>query len=153
MEKQFLTIALFIMLLPLLGSLVAGLLGKTIGRRATHTVAILLVGISFLLSCYLFATITLLGYPTVEGVFYNWVTSGAFHFDVAILLDRLSATMIFIVTFVSLAVHVYTVGYMADDPGYERFFSYVSLFTFAMLTLVLANNFLFMFWLQKNGLT
>jgi NADH-quinone oxidoreductase subunit L len=77
---------------------------------------------------------------------YNWIQTGAYHFDVAVLLDHLSVTMAFIVTFVSFMVHIYTIGYMADDPGYQRFFSYVSLFTFAMLTLVLANNFLLMFF-------
>jgi len=97
------------------------LIGKKLGRSATHNILIILIGISFLLSCYLFANIAILGLPAQEGVLYTWVSSGAFHFDVALLLDRLSATMIFIVTFISLAVHVYTVGYMADDPGYERF--------------------------------
>ena len=146
MELNFLTIALTVMLLPLAGSLIAGLFGHVIGRRATHWVTISLMGASFLLSSYLFTSIVLLGQPEQEGVLYQWVSSGSFHFDVALLLDRLSAVMIFIVTFVSLMVHIYTVGYMADDPGYQRFFSYVSLFTFAMLTLVLANNFLLMFF-------
>jgi NADH-quinone oxidoreductase subunit L len=145
-EKHFLSIALIIMLLPLAGSLVAGLLGKKIGRSATHWITVSLVGISFLLASYLFAAIVFLGYPAQDGVVYTWVNSGAFHFDVALLLDRLSATMIFIVTFVSFMVHIYTIGYMADDPGYQRFFSYVSLFTFAMLALVLADNFLLMFF-------
>lgn len=146
MEKHFLSIALIIMLLPLAGSLVAGLIGKKIGRSATHWVTVSLVGMAFALSSYLFAAIVLLGYPAQEGVIYTWVHSGSINFDVALLLDRLSATMIFIVTFVSFMVHIYTIGYMADDPGYERFFSYVSLFTFSMLTLVLANNFLLMFF-------
>lgn len=134
------------MLLPLLGSIIAGLLGKVIGRRATHWVAVSLVGISFLLSCYLFAVIVLKGHPAVDGVVYNWIKSGAFQFDVALLIDRLSATMIVIVLFISLMVHIYTIGYMADDPGYQRFFSYVSLFTFSMLALVLADNFLLLFF-------
>ncbi len=146
MEKHFLSIALITMLLPLMGSLIAGLLGNVIGRRATHWVVVPLVGVAFALASYLFAMIVILGYPAEEGVVYNWITSGAFHFDVALLIDRLSATMIFIVTFVSFMVHIYTMGYMADDPGYQRFFSYVSLFTFAMLALVLGNNFLMMFF-------
>jgi len=145
-EKHFLSIALIIMLLPLAGSLIAGLIGKKIGNRATHWIVVSLVGASFVLASYLFAMIVLLGYPAQDGVVYTWVNSGAFHFDVALLLDRLSALMIFIVTFISFMVHIYTIGYMADDPGYERFFSYVSLFTFAMLTLVLADNFLLMFF-------
>lgn len=134
------------MLLPLAGSLIAGLLGKKIGRTATHWITVSLVGLSFVLASYLFAAIVILGYPAQDGVIYNWISSGSFHFDVALLLDRLSATMVFIVTFVSLMVHIYTIGYMADDPGYQRFFSYVSLFTFAMLSLVLADNFLLMFF-------
>lgn len=146
MENHLLSIAVSVMLLPLAGSLIAGLFGKKIGRSATHWITIVLVAISFLLSSYLFAVIVIKGHPIVEGVLYNWVTTGPFSFDVAILLDRLSAVMIFIVTFVSLMVHIYTVGYMTDDPGYTRFFSYVSLFTFSMLTLVLANNFLLMFF-------
>ncbi len=146
MEKHFLSIALTLMLLPLIGSIIAGLIGKKIGRKATHWITVSLVGISFVLSSYLFAEIVILGSPAQDGVVYTWVSSGAFHFDVALLLDRLSAIMIFIVTFISFMVHIYTIGYMADDPGYERFFSYVSLFTFAMLTLVLANNFLLLFF-------
>jgi len=145
-ENNLLLIALVIILLPLLGALIAGLFGKLIGPRPTHTITISLMSITFLLACYVFTTMVLNGYPAVEGVIYKWVQAGAFQFDVALLIDKLSATMIFIVTFVSLMVHIYTVGYMADDPGYQRFFSYVSLFTFAMLVLVLADNFLLMFF-------
>lgn len=139
-------IALLITLLPLAGALIAGLLGKKIGRTWSHRIAISFVGIAFFLSCYLFKIIVLDGQPAVDSSFYTWVTAGVLRFDVAFLIDRLSATMIMIVLFVSLMVHIYTVGYMADDPGYTRFFSYVSLFTFAMLVLVLANNFLLMFF-------
>lgn len=146
MENHFLSIALLTMLLPLAGAIIAGLFGKVIGRNGSHWVTVSLVGISFVLASYLFIGIVLLGVPGVNSVVYTWVSSGSFHFDVGILLDRLSATMVFIVTFVSFMVHIYTIGYMADDPGYQRFFSYVSLFTFAMLALVLANNFLFMFF-------
>ncbi len=146
MENNLLSIALSIILLPLAGAIIAGLLGKVIGRRATHSVTISFVGIAFLLSCYLFKMIVLDGAPKVDGIVYQWIQSGSFTFDIGLLVDRLSATLIFIVTFVSLTVHIYTIGYMADDPGYQRFFSYVSLFTFAMLTLVLANNFLLLFF-------
>jgi NADH-quinone oxidoreductase subunit L len=145
-ENHLLGIALAIILLPLTGALIAGLLGKLIGRTATHRTTISLMTVAFGLACYLFLMIVVNGHPLVEGVVYNWLTSGAFQFDVALLVDRLSTTMVFIVTFVSLMVHIYTIGYMADDPGYQRFFSYVSLFTFAMLVLVLANNFLLMFF-------
>lgn len=146
MEKHFLSFALTLMLLPLLGACIAGLMGKRIGRRATHWITVSLVGLSFLLASYLFVEMVLFGSPTQDGVVYQWINSGHFHFDVALLLDRLSATMVFIVTFISFMVHIYTIGYMADDPGYQRFFSYVSLFTFAMLALVLADNFLFLFF-------
>lgn len=138
--------ALTVVLLPLLGSLVAGLLGKRIGRCATHRIANTLVGISFFMSLYLVKVMVIDNHPAIEHVFYTWGTAGNFHFDVAILLDRLSAIMISVVLFVSFMVHIYTIGYMADDPGYQRFFSYVSLFTFAMLILVLANNFMLMFF-------
>jgi NADH-quinone oxidoreductase subunit L len=145
-ETHLLNIALVIILLPLASALIAGLLGKVIGRRATHWFAVSLVGIAFLLSCYLFKIIVIDGYPAVEGNLYNWITAGVLKFDIGFLLDRLSMIMTFIVLFVSLMVHIYTIGYMADDPGYQRFFSYVSLFTFAMLTLVLANSFLLLFF-------
>lgn len=144
--NSLLSTALIIMLLPLAGSVIAGIFGKMIGRSLTHWVTTSLVGISFFLSCYLFAEIVIKGVPAIDGIVYAWVYSGSYHFDVGLLLDRLSATMLFIVTFISFMVHIYTIGYMSDDPGYQRFFSYVSLFTFAMLTLVLANNFLLLFF-------
>lgn len=146
MDNFILQIAKIILMLPLAGALIAGLFGKIIGRRATHCVTISLVGISFFLSCYLFNLIVLQGQPTVEGVLYNWVNSGVVHLDIAILLDRLSVTMMSVVTFISFMVHIYTIGYMQDDPGYQRFFSYVSLFTFSMLALVMANNFVLLFF-------
>jgi NADH-quinone oxidoreductase subunit L len=146
MAEHFLSIALLTLLAPLLGAIIAGLLGMRIGRKAVHTISIFLVGCSFVGSCYLFAKLVLQGQPAQNYLLYHWVSSGAFQFNIGILLDRLSATMLFVVTFVSLMVHIYTVGYMATDTGYQRFFSYVSLFTFAMLTLVLANNFLLLFF-------
>lgn len=146
MENSLLQLSLIVTLLPLAGALIAGLFGKKIGDTWSHRVAVSLVGVSFFISCYLFMVIVLQGNPYVEGTFYTWATSGPMHFDVAFLIDRLSVTMITIVLFVSFMVHIYTIGYMKDDPGYARFFSYVSLFTFAMLVLVLANNFLLMFF-------
>ncbi|OGT67102.1 MAG: NADH-quinone oxidoreductase subunit L [Gammaproteobacteria bacterium RIFCSPHIGHO2_12_FULL_45_9] len=134
------------MLLPLLGALIAGLLGKRIGRQATHCVAIALVSLSFMLALYVARVMIIDAHPTVEGTLYTWATAGSLQFDVALLIDRLSVIMMVVVLFVSLAVHVYTVGYMADDAGYQRFFCYVSLFTFSMLVLVLANNFLLLFF-------
>lgn len=144
--NSLLTITLAIILLPLAGSLIAGIVGKPIGRSATHWVTISLVGISFLLSCYVAAQVVILGKAPVAGMVYQWGTSGLFHFNVSFLIDRLSATMFFVVTFVSLMVHIYTIGYMKDDPGYQRFFSYMSLFTFSMLVLVAADNFLLLFF-------
>src|SRR5579864_1452686 len=145
-NNPLLLVAVLIALLPLAASLVTGLLGKQLGRPLANTIVITLVGMSFLLSCYLFNVMVLNAHPVVDDTLYTWATAGMLHFDVAFLIDRLSATMCMIVLFVSLAVHVYTIGYMADDPGYMRFFSYVSLFTFAMLSLVLANNFLLLFF-------
>lgn len=146
MENPLILLAGIIVLLPLMGSLLAGLLGKKLGHTLTHRVVISLVGISFFLSCYLFKVMVINGHPTIEGPFYTWATAGTLHFEVAFLLDRLSAIMTMIVLFISFMVHIYTIGYMAEDPGYQRFFSYVSLFTFAMLVLVLANNFLLLFF-------
>lgn len=146
MENFLIDIALLTALLPLGGALIAGLLGKCLGRKLTSAIAISLVGFAFLLSCYLFKVFVIDGHPVLDQSFYTWATAGSLHFDVAFLLDNLSITMITIVLFVSLAVHIYTVGYMADDPGYTRFFSYVSLFTFSMLMLVLADNFLLLFF-------
>lgn len=134
------------MVLPLLGAVIAGLFGPLIGRAMSHRVTIGLVGASFILSAYLFAQFVLFNQPNLDVVLYHWVVSGAYQFNVGILIDHLSAVMIFVVTFVSLMVHVYTIGYMADDAGYQRFFSYMSLFTFFMLALVLSNNFVFMFF-------
>jgi NADH-quinone oxidoreductase subunit L len=133
-------------LLPLAGALLAGLLGHRLGQMTTHRVVVSLVGISFFLSCYVFKVMVIDGHPTIDMPFYTWATAGVFKFEIAFLIDRLSATMSMIVLFVSFMVHIYTIGYMAGDPGYTRFFSYVSLFTFAMLILVLADNFLLLFF-------
>lgn len=146
MENSLIWVALALTLLPLAGSLIAGLLGKKIGDTWTHRFAVTLVGLSFVLSCYLFKIIALDGHAAVDQSFYTWATAGMLRFDVAFLIDRLSVAMLLIVSFVSLMVHIYTIGYMAGDPGYTRFFSYVSLFTFAMFVLVLANNFLLLFF-------
>lgn len=146
MDTTLIYIALTIALLPLVGALAAGLFGKQLGRMGSAITANVLVGIAFLLSLYLFKVMVLEAHPAIDYVFYTWATSGMQHFDVAFLLDPLSATMMCVVLFVSLMVHVYTIGYMEDDPGFQRFFSYVSLFTFSMLVLVLSDNFLVMFF-------
>ncbi|MFM8247081.1 MAG: NADH-quinone oxidoreductase subunit L, partial [Burkholderiaceae bacterium] len=136
-------------LAPLAGSMIAGLFGtrffgNLIGRGASHTVTILGVLLAFLISAH---TLSLV----IEGAHYNgtvytWMTLGDLKFEVGFLIDSLTAMMMCVVTFVSLMVHIYTIGYMHDDEGYNRFFSYISLFTFAMLMLVMSNNFLQLFF-------
>lgn len=145
-QNPLIWVALIIALLPLAGALTAGLLGKKIGKTWTHRIAITCVGISFFLSCYLFKEFIFKSHPAIDESLYTWATAGLVHFDIAFLLDRLSVAMLVIVSFISFMVHIYTIGYMVDDPGYQRFFSYVSLFTFAMFILVLANNFLLLFF-------
>ena len=145
-DNDLIWIALMTAMLPLGGALIAGLLGKQVGYPWVHRIVVSFVAVAFGLSCYLFNVFVLNGHAPVDTAFYVWATAGTAHFDVAFLLDRLSATILMIVLFVSLMVHIYTIGYMAEDPSYNRFFSYVSLFTFSMLMLVLADNFLLMFF-------
>jgi NADH-quinone oxidoreductase subunit L len=137
---------LAIAVLPLVGAILAGLLGRVIGRAGAHTVTILAVATSFALSAYVLKQIYLDGVPAYDGPVYSWLVSDGVHIDVGFLIDRLSAMMMVVVTFVSLCVHVYTIGYMSDDPGYQRFFAYISLFTFSMLMLVMSNNFMQLFF-------
>jgi len=141
-----LTQLVLIPLLPLVGAILAGLLGRVIGRVGAHTVTILAVAISCALSFHVLKQIYLDGVPAFDGPVYSWLVSDGVKFDVGFLIDRLSAMMMVVVTFVSLCVHVYTIGYMSDDPGYQRFFSYISLFTFSMLMLVMSNNFMQLFF-------
>lgn len=131
---------------PLVGALIAGLLGKVIGRAPAHWVTILGVGLSFLLSLYVFKVHVIDGLPPVEYSVYTWGLVGDLHLEVGFLIDNLTSIMMIVVTFVSLMVHIYTIGYMHDDPGYQRFFSYISFFTFSMLMLVMSNNFLQLFF-------
>src|SRR5487761_364507 len=133
-------------LLPLAAAIIAGLGGRVIGRVGAHTVTIIGVAISCALSMYVLKQLYADGVPTFNGPVYTWALSDGVHMDVGFLIDRLSALMMVVVTFVSLCVHVYTIGYMSDDPGYTRFFSYISLFTFSMLMLVMANNFMQLFF-------
>jgi NADH-quinone oxidoreductase subunit L len=141
-----LTELVLIPLLPLIGSLLAGLFGRVIGRAGAHTVTILGVAISCALSLHVLKQIYLDGVPAFDGPVYSWLVSDGVKLDVGFLIDRLSSMMMVVVTFVSLCVHVYTIGYMTDDPGYQRFFSYISLFTFSMLMLVMSNNFMQLFF-------
>ncbi len=135
-----------IAVLPLIGAILAGLLGRVIGRAGAHTVTILSVAISFAFSAYILKQIYLDGVAVFDGPVYTWAVSDGVRIDVGFLIDRLSALMMVVVTFVSLCVHVYTIGYMSDDPGYQRFFAYISLFTFSMLMLVMSNNFMQLFF-------
>ncbi len=138
------TLYLIVPLAPLAGALVAGLLGWLIGRRAAHVITITGMLVSVVASFLVFRDV--MAGHTFNGPLYTWITSGDITLQLGFLIDRLSATMMLVVTFVSLMVHVYTIGYMADDPGYQRFFSYISLFTFSMLMLVMSNNFLQLFF-------
>ena len=131
-------------LAPLAGSIVAGLFGRWVGRRGAHTVTILGVLVAFLASVAIYFDVK--AGNTFNGPLYVWGTSDGLSFQVGFLIDPLTVMMMLVVTFVSLMVHIYTIGYMADDPGYTRFFSYISLFTFSMLMLVMANNFLQLFF-------
>ncbi len=139
------TTLLIIALAPLLGAIVAGLFGRQVGRVGAHTITILGVGVSFALSCYVLWQL-LHGAPVFNANLYTFFEAGNASAHVGFLIDNLTAMMMVVVTFVSLLVHVYTIGYMADDPGYQRFFSYISLFTFSMLMLVMSNNFLQLFF-------
>jgi NADH-quinone oxidoreductase subunit L len=142
MEKLYLAIPLA----PLLGAIIAGLFGRQIGRAGAHTVTILGVAISFVLSLIVLKHIAIDGAAPFNGSVYTWMVSDGVRFEIGFLIDRLTALMITVVSFVSLMVHIYTIGYMHDDPGYQRFFSYIALFTFSMLMLVMSNNFLQLFF-------
>jgi NADH-quinone oxidoreductase subunit L len=131
-------------LAPLLGAIVAGLFGRYVGRAGAHWVTISGVAVALLASLWVLSDV--LSGNTFNGPVYTWAVVAGLRFEVGFLIDSLSATMMVVVTSVSLAVHVYTIGYMRDDPGYQRFFSYISLFTFAMLMLVMSNNFLQLFF-------
>ena len=135
---------LLVPLAPLAGAIVAGLFGRVIGRAGAHRVTIASVAISLLASSVVFVDV--LNGNEYNGAVYTWLTSGETRFEVGFLIDRLSALMMVVVSFVSLMVHIYTIGYMAQDPGYQRFFSYIALFTFSMLMLVMSNNFLQLFF-------
>ena len=154
MENVYLTIALA----PLAGSLVAGLFGGRIGRAGAHWVTTLGVGVSTLLSLWVVSRFIWHAEPAFNGTVYTWMVTDGMRLEVGFLVDRLTALMMGVVTFVSLMVHIYTIGYMADDEhnwphdslagrnSYQRFFSYISLFTFSMLMLVMSNNFLQLFF-------
>src|SRR4029077_10687162 len=139
-------VLLAVAFLPLVAAIVAGLFGRYIRRTGAHLVTIAAVGASCLLSLGVLKAIYWDGAPAYDGPVYTWLVSDGMTMQVGFLIDRLTALMMVVVTFVSLCVHIYTIGYMHDDPGYTRFFSYISLFTFSMLMLVMSNNFMQLFF-------
>ncbi|WP_321324071.1 NADH-quinone oxidoreductase subunit L [Thiomicrorhabdus sp.] len=147
------TILIVILLAPLIGSAIAGLFGRQVGRKGAHYSTIAGVAVSTVLSAYVFFEFVLKGTDAYNASLYTWLVSDGIKFELGFMIDQLSATMMLVVTFVSLMVHIYTIGYMDhdedydhDNPYYQRFFSYISLFTFSMLSLVMANNFLQLFF-------
>ncbi len=140
MQKLYLLVPLA----PLAGAIAAGLCGWALSRRAAHWITILGMIICTVASVLVYQDVMLGNH--FNGALYTWMVSGNARFEIGFLIDPLSATMMVVVSFVSLMVHIYTIGYMADDPGYKRFFSYISLFTFSMLMLVMSNNFLQLFF-------
>ena len=142
MEMQ--KLYLLVPLAPLFGALVAGLFCRVLPRWLAHTAAIAGVATAFVASLFIFQDV--MAGNTFNGPVYQWLASGDYRFEVGFLIDSLTVTMMLVVTFVSLCVHIYTIGYMHDDPGYNRFFSYIALFTFSMLMLVMSNNFMQLFF-------
>ncbi len=142
MEMQ--KLYLLVPLAPLFGAMIAGLFCRVIPRWVAHTVTIAGVAVAFVASVIIFRDVQ--AGHVFNGPVYTWLTSGDYKFEVGFLIDTLTTTMMLVVTFVSLMVHIYTIGYMQEDPGYNRFFSYISLFTFSMLMLVMSNNFMQLFF-------
>ncbi|MEJ7137754.1 NADH-quinone oxidoreductase subunit L [Amphibiibacter pelophylacis] len=136
---------LFVALAPLAGAILAGFFGKTLGRTTSHRITILGVALSFLASAYVFKQVAFAG-ASFNGTIYEWMKVGGITMEVGFQVDSLTAMMMCVVTFVSLMVHIYTIGYMEEDDGYQRFFAYISLFTFSMLMLVMSNNLLQLFF-------
>ena len=142
MENIYLTLALA----PLVGSLIVGFAGNRLGRTLSHTITILGVAVSTVLALYVFNHHVLEGGDIFNENLYTWMQIGGLNISVGFLVDNLTSVMLVIVSFVSLMVHIYTIGYMHDDDGYTKFFSYISLFTFAMFMLVMSNNFMQLFF-------
>ena len=142
MDKMSLYLA--IPLAPLAGAIIAGLFCRIIPRALAHLATIAGVAVAFVCSILVFQDV--MAGHTFNGTVYTWLTTGSINMQVGFLIDSLTAMMMLVVTFVSLMVHIYTIGYMRDDPGYSRFFSYISLFTFSMLMLVMSNNFMQLFF-------
>ncbi|OOZ41596.1 NADH-quinone oxidoreductase subunit L [Solemya elarraichensis gill symbiont] len=142
MENIYLTIVLA----PLIGAIIAGLWRNQVGKAGAHWVTIIGVGIACVLSIYVLLGFTHGDSEPQNLSLYTWMVSDGLRFEVGFLVDQLTAMMMAVVTFVSLMVHIYTVGYMAHEEGYQRFFSYIALFTFSMLMLVMSNNFMQLFF-------
>ena len=131
-------------LAPLVGAALAGFFGRSLGRVLSHRITI--AGVAISLICSIITLADVLSGNVFNGSVYTWAVAGGITMEVGFLIDSLSASMMVVVTFVSLMVHIYTIGYMEEDDGYQRFFSYISLFTFSMLMLVMSNNFLQLFF-------
>lgn len=144
MRMEMQSLYLLVPLAPLVGALAAGLFGNVLGRAWSHRITIALVAVSFFASLAIYQDV--MAGHLFNGTVYKWMSSDITSFEVGFLIDRLTVMMMLVVTFVSLMVHIYTIGYMAEDAGYQRFFSYISLFTFSMLMLVMANNFMQLFF-------
>ncbi len=137
---------ILIPMLPLAAAVIAGLFRNQVGRAGSHWVTILGVAASFFLSCWVLYQQVYGGLEAQNISIYTWMVADGITFEIGFLIDHLTTLMMVVVTFISFMVHIYTIGYMADDPGYQRFFSYIALFTFSMLMLVMANNFLQLFF-------
>jgi len=144
MSELSLNALLAVPLAPLAGAIAAGLFGKVIGRKGAHALTILGVLVSFIISVMTLDAV--MDGARFNQTVYEWMTLGALKMEIGFMVDGLTAMMMCVVTFVSLMVHIYTIGYMHEDPGYQRFFSYISLFTFSMLMLVMSNNLLQLFF-------
>ena len=142
MENIYLTIVLA----PLIGSIIVGLAGHQLGRTLSHSITILGVAVSTVLALYVFNHHVLQGAEVFNENIYTWMQVGGLNMSVGFLVDNLTAVMLLVVSFISLMVHIYTIGYMQEDEGYTKFFSYISLFTFAMFMLVISNNFMQLFF-------
>ncbi|HRE31296.1 MAG TPA: proton-conducting transporter membrane subunit, partial [Candidatus Berkiella sp.] len=148
MQHHILTECLIVVFSPLLAAIIAGLGKKLVGRAGAHSITIVAVAVSFFTSLLIAKQMFLdKSLPMqLDMTLYTWAAIEPLRFQVGFLLDSLTVLMMCVVTFVSWMVHIYTIGYMHEDPGYQRFFSYISLFTFAMLMLVMSNNFLQLFF-------
>ena len=142
MENIYLTIVLA----PLIGAIIVGLAGHRLGRTLSHSIAIFGVTVSTVLALYVFNHHVLKGAEVFNENIYTWMQVGGLNMSVGFLVDNLTSVMLLVVSFVSLMVHIYTIGYMQEDEGYTKFFSYISLFTFAMFMLVISNNFMQLFF-------